>query len=215
MSEQNLNGFIQALEWRYATKQFDPAKRIDEPVVQRLLDVLRLSPSSFGLQPWRFLVISDPALRARLQPHAWNQSQITDASHLVVLCGRNSMDADYINSFIERTASERQIPAQSLDGYRQMMLSCLPMMQGEKGQAWMTHQVYLALGFLMSAAAAAGVDSCPMEGFSREDFDRELGLTGSEFGSRVLCALGYRSASDSYATAKKVRFELAEVCETR
>lgn len=209
----SIDTFLENLNWRYATKSFDSSKKIDSTLLSKLLDSSRLSPSSFGLQPWKFFVVEDLAIREKLKSHAWNQPQITECSHLVVFANRASVDEDYINNFTAQIEKERGLAVGSVDPYKSMILGSLPMMQGEQGQSWMTKQLYIALGVLMTACSEAKVDSCPMEGFDPLKFDEILGLPTKGYHSRVLCALGYRSPEDKAASAKKIRFQSSEVVE--
>ena len=211
MSATSSATVIDALNFRYATKQFDASRKISDALWQDLEKSLVLTPSSFGLQPWKFLVITDPAIRAQLVPHAWGQSQVADASHLVVMTVRTSVDEAYLDKFLARVADVRGIPVESLAGYRGMMAGSIGMMTKD----WAAKQAYIALGQFMLAAALVGVDTCPMEGFLPDKFDEILGLTGTGFTTAVLCPAGYRSAEDKYASLAKVRWEAAEVIEHR
>lgn len=206
----------EALQWRYATKKFDPSKKIPPETWRALEASLVLAPSSIGLQPWRFLVITDPALRTTLRPAAWNQSQVTDCSHFVVFTVRRNLGAEHVARHLERMAEVRGVPRDSLDKFGQMALRNLEEARAEgRLEMWQTHQIYIALGSFMVAAAVLGVDTCAMEGFEPEKFDRILGLAGTEFASVVACAAGYRDPSDKYAGIKKVRFKREDVIEER
>ncbi|NDB77917.1 MAG: NAD(P)H-dependent oxidoreductase, partial [Verrucomicrobia bacterium] len=188
------------------------ARRIPSEVWSVLEQTLVLTPSSFGLQPYRFLVVQDPAMRAKLLPQSWGQKQVVDASHFVVFAARTSMDEAAIDAFLQRTCDVRGVTRESLAGYRGMMTGML-LSDGFKPQVphWAAHQAYIALGNLMTAAALVGVDACPMEGLVPVEYDKLLGLTGSGFGTVVACALGYRTASDKYATLPKVRFPAGDL----
>lgn len=201
------------LHWRYATKLFDPEKKLSDDDLHDLLESLRLCPSSYGLQPWKFLVITDPALRAELREHAWNQSQVTDASHLIILCARTSMTDGDIEVFAEHIAKVRGVDPSSVEEYKQMMLRGVLGKSEEERQEWMRRQIYIALGFLMSVCMYKHIDSCPMEGFSAEEFDRILGLEEKGLTTVLLCPVGYRSADDKYADAAKVRWDAADMVE--
>ncbi|MBN8525781.1 MAG: NAD(P)H-dependent oxidoreductase [Planctomycetes bacterium] len=206
----------EALNWRYATKAFDPSRTIPADVWAALERSLVLTPSSFGLQPWKFLVITDKALREQLRPASWNQSQVTDCSHHVVFLGRTEMREADVQRLIDASAATRGIPAASLDGYKNMMLK--DVVHGPRGKIaaeWSARQCYIALGQFMLACAQLGVDACPMEGFEPARYDEILGLAGTGYRSVVACPVGYRAAGDKYATLKKVRFPLAEVVERR
>ena len=203
---------LTALEWRYATKVFDPNKKISADLWQALERALVLSPSSYGLQPYRFLVIQDAAKRAALLPHSWNQKQVVDSSHYIVFTARNKMTEADIDRFLALTSQVRNLPTEALGAYRGMMLGDL--VQGPRGKIaheWATRQAYIALGNLMTCAAVLGVDACPMEGFVPAEYDRVLGLENSDYATVVCCALGYRSATDKYASLAKVRYPATDL----
>lgn len=205
-----------ALNWRYAVKTFDASRRIAPATWAALENALVMSPSSYGLQPWKFLVITGAELRAELRPHSWNQSQITDASHLVVFLAKRAISPADLDQLISATSAVRGVPAEQLGFYREMMQNDL--IDGPRSQQierWASNQVYIALGTFMTAAALLGVDTCPIEGFSPLDYDRILGLECSPHRSSVVCAAGYRDASDKYAGLAKVRYAPAEVIEHR
>ena len=203
---------LHALHWRYATKKFDPAKKISAADWHTLEQALVLSPSSAGLQPWKFIIVTDPAMKARLRPAAWDQSQVVDCSHFVVFTVRKDLGADQVGRHIGRMAEVRGIAAESLGKFRQMITGNLDKARAEaRLDIWQSHQVYIALGQFMASAALLGVDTCPMEGFEPGKFDEILGLQGTGYASVVCCAAGYRAADDKYATTKKVRFKPDEV----
>ncbi|MCT0210163.1 MAG: NAD(P)H-dependent oxidoreductase [Cyanobium sp.] len=207
---------LEALHWRYATKIFDSARTIPAELWSNLEQSLVLSPSSYGLQPWKFLVIEDPALRSELRPFSWNQSQITDASHLVVFLAKRTIDGADLDRLIEATSTIREQPIEQLAFYRSMMQKDL--LDGPRSaliDQWSTNQLYIALGTFMTAAALLGIDTCPIEGFSPPDYDRLLGLEASPYRSAVVCAAGYRSADDKYASLAKIRYSTAELIEHR
>lgn len=207
---------VEALHWRYATKIFDSARTIPAELWSNLEQSLVLSPSSYGLQPWKFLVIEDPALRSELRPFSWNQSQITDASHLVVFLAKRTIDGADLDRLIEATSTIREQPIEQLAFYRSMMQKDL--LDGPRSaliDQWSTNQLYIALGTFMTAAALLGIDTCPIEGFSPPDYDRLLGLEASPYRSAVVCAAGYRSADDKYASLAKIRYSTAELIEHR
>ena len=212
MKNPGTTELLNALNWRYATKVFDPTRKIPADVWQTLEHALVLSPSSYGLQPYRFLIINNPAKRAELLPHSWNQKQVVDASHYIVFTARTEMTEADVDKFVSLASQVRHIPAESLNPYRGMMVGDI--VNGPRGKIaheWATRQAYIALGNLMTCAAVLGVDACPMEGFSPADYDRLLGLENSGYASVVCCALGYRSANDKYAGLPKVRYDTADL----
>ena len=202
---------LQQLHWRYATKKFDPTKTIPEDTIAALASSLVLTPSSFGLQPWQFLVIRDPAIREELLPHSWGQAQVTDCSHLVVLAAKTETTEAEIDRFLERTVAVRGGEIDQLNPYREMMVGFTKNMDQADCLQWAKLQTYIALGQLMASAAVLGIDACPMEGIAPSEYDRILKLPAQGYTTSVACALGYRADDDKYATAPKVRFEESEV----
>lgn len=201
-----------ALSWRYAVKRFDPTKKISEKDWITLEDSLVLTPSSYGLQPWRFYVVQDPEIRKSLRKAAWGQSQVEEASHFVVFTAKNEVSRDDVDGYLNRIAAIREIPMEKLSVFRKFMEEDL--FSGQRSQMireWTARQTYIALGNLMTCAALLGVDTCPMEGFEPAPFDDILKLQGTGYRSTVCCALGYCSGEDQHQTARKVRFDKAEV----
>jgi nitroreductase len=197
---------IESLNWRYAVKQFDATKKIAPETWSALEDSLVLSPSSFGLQPYRFYVIANPAVRAQLLPHSWGQHQVVDASHYVVFAGRTAMSAEEISAFIQLTATKRNQSTESLKGLHDMMNGSI-LNDGFQAQAasWSAAQAYIALGNLLTSAALLGIDACPMEGFLKTEYNQILDLPAQGYTAVVCCALGYRASTDKYASLPKVR----------
>jgi len=212
MSNMNSQDLLKALEWRYATKIFDPAKKIPADTWRALERALVLTPTSYGLQPYKFLVISDPARREELVPHSWGQKQVVDASHFVVFTAKMKMTESDVDKLIQRTVETRKLPPDSLNAYRGMMLG--DVVNGPRGKTaheWATRQTYIALGNLMTCAAVLGIDACPMEGLVPTEYDKVLNLNGSGYATVVACALGYRSADDKYAKLAKVRYDTKDI----
>lgn len=210
-----LNAHIERqLTWRYATKRFDPSKKISKADWHTLEESLRLSPSSFGLQPWKFFVVTDPEVRKKLQPLSWNQPQIVEASHLVVLAAQKSVGHADVDAFIADISKTRNIPTAGLQDYAGMMKGFLDV-QASKGtcEGWTTNQVYIALGMLLSSAAMLRIDACPLEGINPSGYDGVLGLEGSGYSTKVACALGYRSLEDATASFAKVRYPRGQIVQ--
>ncbi len=203
---------LAALNWRYATKKFDSSKKIPAAIWSTLEQALVLAPSSFGLEPWKFVVVTDPAVKQKLTAASWNQTQPADCSHLVVFAFKKDLGPADVDKLISRTVATRGGPASTLDGYKGMMLQSLA---GAKAagylDTWQSRQVYIALGQFMTAAALLGVDTCPMEGIVPAQYDELLGLAGTPYTTLCACPAGYRAADDKYATAPKVRFPAGEV----
>jgi nitroreductase len=198
------------LHWRYATKQFDTARKIPADVWEILEQTLVLTPSSFGLQPWKFFIIQDPEVRVKLLAESWRQSQVTEASHYVVLTARTDLTEIDINAWIECVATAQNKDASSLASLKGVIEGFAQGMSQESRHEWNVRQVYIALGQLMASAALLGIDACPMEGLSTAGYDHVLGL-GNDYSTVVACALGYRSEYDAYATLPKARFDRSKI----
>ena len=207
----------QQLAWRYATKRFNLEKKISSADWQTLEHSLLLAPSSFGLQPWHFVSVSDPALRQNLREASWKQPQVTDASHFVVLAARTAVDQAYVTDFIKRAAATRGIAESSLATYRGMIDGFLASMADKPGavEAWATHQLYLALGMLLTTAAMLEIDACPLEGIDPTFYNQALGLPAKGFSTKVAVALGYRADDDTLASLEKVRLPAESVFTRR
>lgn len=205
----NVSELVDSLQWRYAVKRFDPSKRIDATTWSAIESSLVLTPSSFGLQPWKFIVIGSQENKAKLPAISWNQTQPADCSHMVVFAAKKTVDAKYVDAFLAKTAEVRNVNTESLTGYRNVMLGFLQNTQG-RHLAWSSNQVYIALGQLLACAAMLGVDACPMEGIIASEYDKLLGLDGGDYTTVVGCALGYRHPDDQYAALAKVRFDASD-----
>ena len=200
------------LNWRYAVKKFDATRKIAPELWSALEQALVLTPSSFGLQPWKFFVVTDAAVKQQLVPVSWGQTQPADCSHHVVFAVRKALAEKEVDHLIGSTVATRGGTAESLKAYRDIMAG----FAGKAAQEgwlreWAVRQVYIALGNFMTSAAMLGVDTCPMEGISPADYDKILGLEGTEFETVVACAAGYRAGDDKYASAPKVRYPASEI----
>lgn len=205
---------LDGLRWRYATKRFDPARRIPETVWSDLEEALVLTPSSYGLQPWRFFVVTNQALKESLVPAAYNQRQVADCSHLVVMTVRTRMSEADVDRLVDLTAETRGIDRQALAGYRNIMIGDIVTgPRSAEAATWAKLQSYIALGNFMTAAALMGVDTCPMEGFLPKAFDEALDLDRMGLTTAVLCPAGYRAGDDKYATLPKIRYPRTEIVQ--
>jgi nitroreductase len=208
------NELLKALEWRYATKRFDKIQKIPAAMWETLERLLILTPTSYGLQPYKFIVLTDDKKRAELTPHSWGQTQVADCSHYVVFAARTQMTEADVDRWIKRLAEVRGVTAESLGMYRSMMMG--DVVEGSRGEIaheWATRQAYIALGNLMTCAAVLGVDACPMEGIVPAEYDRILGLGNSGFATVVACALGYRAGDDKYAKVPKARYPASDLVQ--
>jgi nitroreductase len=200
------------LQWRYAVKKFDPSKKIPADAWDVLEQSLILTPSSFGLQPWKFFVVENPALRQELLANSWNQPQVVEASHLVVLAIKKEMGDAEVDRYIQDMSDKRNVPIDGLAGLNKMIKGF--MANPDKGfttDEWAIRQVYIAIGQFMTSAAMLGIDTCPMEGFNPAKYDEILGLTAQGYASVLVCPAGYRAADDKYAVMPKVRYDKSEV----
>jgi nitroreductase len=205
---------LQQLHWRYATKKFDPTKKIPQEIWQSLEQSLVLAPSSFGVQPWKFVVVSDPQMRQKLVEHTWGQTQVVDASHLVVLAIKKDVDAGDVDRYLRSMSEIRQMPIEDLQGLGNMIKGYLSNPPYPLDvNAWSARQVYIALGQFMTSAAMLGIDTCPMEGFNPAKYDEVLGLTEQGYSAVVLCPAGYRAEDDKYAALPKVRYSTSDVVQ--
>ena len=204
---------LAALRWRYATKSFDSTKKIPAATWDALEEALVLTPSSFGLQPWKFLVIDHPGIRVNLLAESWGQAQVTEASHYLVLAARTDLTAADIDSWIARMAEVQGSSPETLAPLKGMIEGFAQSMSHEVRHAWNCRQVYIALGQVMAAAALLGIDACPMEGISQAGYDQILNLQGTGYATVVACALGYRATGDRYASLPKARFDRSKVIE--
>ncbi|MBU6409396.1 MAG: NAD(P)H-dependent oxidoreductase [Verrucomicrobia bacterium] len=206
------NQLLEQLNWRYATKQFDPNRKINARDWATLEEALLLTPSSGGLQPWRFIVVTDPAVRAKLLPVSYGQPQITDASHLVVFAAKDNINEADVDAHVRHAAKVQGVPVENLSRLRDMLVGGIVKSMDEPARnAWARNQAYIALGNLLTSAALIGIDACPMEGFDRAQYDEILGLKARGLSSAVIATLGYRLPADKYATAPKVRFPREQV----
>jgi nitroreductase len=213
MNQQDIS---QALDWRYASKKFDPTKKVSAADWKVLEDSLVKSPSSYGLQPWKFLVVQNPELRLKLKEASWNQTQVTDCSHYVVMLYKQKIDVAHIEKFIQRTAEVRGTPLAALEGYKNMMIG--DVVKGPRAESanwWAQKQTYIAMGFLMETAALLKIDSCPMEGLDPAAYDKILNLEGTGWSTVASVAVGYRHKDDPIVNLKKVRFANSDVIEWR
>lgn len=204
--------WLAALRHRYAVKKYDTSRKIEDAAWYALEESLVLSPSTIGLQPWKFFVIEDPQVRARLREASYGQPQVTEADKLVVFASRVGFSEADVDRFIARVAEVRGVSVESLAGLRQASMGMVARPEADRDN-WAARQAYIALGTFVASAAALGVDASPMEGFEPAKYDEILSLREKGYAARVIAAAGYRSAEDKYASAAKVRFAREDVIE--
>ncbi|KQS45637.1 MULTISPECIES: NAD(P)H-dependent oxidoreductase [Flavobacterium] len=200
-----MSTIINNLNWRYATKKFDASKKISNEDLEKLKEAIRLSASSYGLQPYKVLIVENPELRAKIQPAAWGQSQIVDASHLIIFANETNFGDAGIDSFADNIVATRGIPAESIQGYVDFMKSKISTLPVETRNHWTSKQTYIALANLLSAAAELKIDATPMEGFEAEKVNEILGLDKLGLNTSLIATLGYRHEEDATQHFKKVR----------
>lgn len=200
-----MSNFIDQQKWRYATKKFDNTKKVSDADLNFLKEAIRLSSSSYGLQPYKVLIIENPEIREQLRPVAWGQSQITDASHLFVFANITNIGDNEIDSYIKNVGEIREIPVENLEGYANFMKSKISTLPTESKSIWTSKQTYLALGNLLNAAAELKIDVTPMEGFEPEAFNEILGLTEKGLNASLVATVGYRHEDDATQHSIKVR----------
>lgn len=199
------NQLIEDLKWRYAVKKYDDTKKIPTEIFNAIKEVLRLTPSSNGLQPYKFLVVENPEVRERLRAYSYNQSPITDASHLIVFCSYKSLNEHYYDNFIQLNSTVREVPIESLDGFKLHLKRELLTRSNEETLRSNEKQCYIALGQLLQTAATYRVDASPIEGFIPEKYDEILQLDDKNLTATVVCTLGYRAEDDPAQKRTKVR----------
>lgn len=203
------------LNWRYATKVFDKTKVVSEADLHILQESLRLSASSFGLQPWCFVIAQSEEIKSQLSVAApVNKAKFETASHIVVFANKKTITPEYVDSHIQTTSEIRGVPVSALQDYRTMMVNKTQGMTPEALSIWTARQTYIAMGSLLTTAALLSIDTCAMEGIDTAQFDAILGFAETGHGTLAAVALGYRSEEDSMRLAKKVRFASHQVIRT-
>ena len=206
-----MSNYLRNLQWRYATKKFDATKKITDEDLNILLEAMRLSASSYGLQPYHIFIIKDLEIRKKLQPVSWGQTQIVDASHLILLANKTKVDEAWIDGYLTNVSETRNIPREGLKEYADLINSNILTLSPAQQEVWTAKQNYLVLGNLLSAAAELKIDTCPMEGFEAEAYNSILGLSEKGLNATVVTAVGYRSAEDETQHYAKVRQPMKEL----
>lgn len=197
--------FIEYQNWRYATKKFDGNKKISNEDLNTIKEAIRLSSSSYGLQPYKVIIVENPELRAKILPAAWGQSQIVEASHLIIFANKTKLEDSDIDDFVTNMSTTRNIPLESLAGYSAFMKSKLVTLSDDSKNTWTSKQTYLALGNLLNVAAELKIDVTPMEGFAAEQVNEILGLDKLDLTTSLIAPIGYRHTEDDTQHHKKVR----------
>jgi nitroreductase/dihydropteridine reductase len=201
---------IKALNNRYATKKFDATKKLSQDIVEQLIEAARLTPTSYGLQLMKLVVVENPKLREELVSASYGQNQVKDSSHLFVLCREENVTKDHIESYMSNIAGTRSVEIEKLNPFKNAIEQAVLPKTDEEKSDWMGRQVYIALGNLLTSCAILGVDSCPMEGFVPDEYDRILDLKSKGLKSVLVVPVGYRASDDFNAQNKKVRRDSAD-----
>ncbi len=208
------NNIIESLDWRYATKAYDTTRKIDSESLQILKDAVRLAPSSYGLQPYRVLVVSNEEIKSKLREKGYNQPQITDSSHLFIFAAKKSITSQDVSDYMRNISSTRGVSMDSVNGFGDYINGSISQLTTENFTVWNSKQTYIALGILVQTAAQLKIDATPMEGFDAAGFDEVLGLSELGLTTAVICATGYRSSEDNtqhYAKVRKPESELFQL----
>ncbi|WP_299801142.1 NAD(P)H-dependent oxidoreductase [uncultured Maribacter sp.] len=206
-----MNSILEKLNWRYATKKFNSSKKVSKENLEILLDAANLTASSYGLQPYKIYVIEDADIRTKLRTASYDQSQITDASYVIILANKPTFDDTMIDDYINNIMKIRGLSKDNLEGFSQTMKSTLLDLPDAQKNAWTSNQAYIVLGNLMTIAAEMEIDTCPMEGFNNAQYNEILGLTDKGLNAAVVLAVGYRSAEDESQNYPKVRYSKEQI----
>lgn len=202
---------IESLQWRYAVKKFDHTRSVSEDKIQLLKEAFNLTATSYGLQPLKLIVIKNKELQEKLVAHSWNQQQVGQASHLLVICIQNNIDNEYVENYFKRVKEIRNTPDEVLNPFKSYLKENLSAKTTEELQAWAKNQAYLAMGNLLTVCAMAQIDSCPMEGFVPEEYNNVLQLQEQGLSAVLVLPVGYRADDDFMKDLKKVRKNLDEM----
>lgn len=201
---------LNSLKWRYATKSFDTTKKVSDEKIQILKEGFSLTATSYGLQPVKMVVLQNDALQKELVTHSYNQQQVAQASHVLILCIENTIDANYIEAYFENIKNLRGTPDHILNPFKEHLLDSFSSKNEAEISAWATKQAYIALGNLLAICAVEKIDSCPMEGFVPNEYNKLLGLTAKGLSAVLVLPIGYRATDDMFADFVKVRKHISE-----
>ena len=204
---------LENLKWRYATKKFDFGKKVNDEDLEKLQEAIQLAVSSYGLQLYKVLIISEDKLKEKLRTVSWDQSQITDASHLFVFCNYSERNDKHVDDYIKAVSDIQQTPIEKLEGYQNLIKQSLGSKNDDEWQSWSQKQTYLAMSNLLTACAELKIDACPIEGFESEKYNEILGLEEKGLNACVIVPVGYRSNEDYTQHRRKVRKPIAELFE--
>ncbi|WP_378187608.1 NAD(P)H-dependent oxidoreductase [Aquimarina sp. W85] len=201
---------IESLQWRYATKKFDPSRILSNDKINVLAQAFNLTATSYGLQPLRLVIVRDKNLQQELTLHSWNQSQIADASHVLIVCIENNVEEKFITKYFDNVRAIRNTDSKILDPFKNQLLNSFSNKSKDEIKNWATKQAYLAMGNLLTVCAAEQIDACPMEGFIPNKYDELLELQKIGLSSVLVLPVGYRASDDMFSNFKKVRRAIDE-----
>jgi len=200
-----MKDILSDLNWRYAVKKFDSERILTENQIDKLKEVFNLTATSYGLQPIRLVTIQNKALQQKLVAHSFDQLQVVQASHVLVFCVENTVDASYISNYFKLVKKTRGTPDEILNPFKEMMTESFSNMNSTEIKAWSKNQAYLAMGALLTVCAMEKIDACPMEGFNAQKYDEILELKKQNLKAVLLLPVGFRAEDDFMSTLKKVR----------
>jgi nitroreductase len=200
-----MNQIIQDLNWRYATKKYDTTKKVSDNDLETIKESLRLTATSFGLQTMKFLIVENPAVREQLTPASWGQTQIAEASHLIIMCSYIDVNNEHVDHYMQDVSTTRKIPLEATAQFGDYIKGAITNFSAEHKATWSSKQTYIALGQVMHTCATLRIDSTPMEGFDPAAYDEILGLSAKNLQANLVLALGYRHEEDQTQHLAKVR----------
>ena len=206
-----MNNILDALEWRYAVKKFDDKASLTEQQILEVKKVFNLSASSYGLQPYKMIIVQNPELKEKLVPASFGQQQISQSAAILVFAVRTDFGMDYIDQFFKDMSTKRQIPLENLEGYKNFMKGSFANKSEDEISSWATKQVYLTMGHMLASLAALQIDACPMEGLDPQAYDKILDLDAKQLKTIIAMPIGVRAPDDASATALKVRKDLSDI----
>ncbi|MDN3723734.1 NAD(P)H-dependent oxidoreductase [Aequorivita sp. SDUM287046] len=196
---------IEKLQWRYATKRFDPTRILSPDKLETLKEAFNLTATSYGLQPLKLIVVGNNEIKKQLMPLTFNQPQVRDASHVLIFCIEKNINASFIVEHFKRVEDTRETPRKILDPFEKALIDNFTEKNTVEIKQWMGNQLYLTLGALLTVCAMESIDSCPIEGFEPQKYDELLGLANLGLESVIVLPVGYRDESDFFIQLKKVR----------
>lgn len=201
---------IKRLNWRYATKKFDNTKKLSKEQLQTLIQAFNLTPTSYGVQTMKLVVISDDLIKNKMVDLCYNQEQVAGASHVLAICIQDEVNESDVDAYFDKVVKIRKTPELILSKYRKELKDFIRSKTKKELDIWRINQAYIALGNLMTVCAVEEIDCCPMEGFIPQEIDKLLDLKKHNLKTILLLPIGYRAQDDMFSQLKKVRKDLSE-----